>query len=218
MGPRCAPLYKVKDEDLFKKAFTSLVKAHHDLYEKAGILHRDVSINNLMVDPSNPSSGILIDLDMAARDKDPDTGMKLELPPLPGGTVPFRAAELCSDDPLPRVLYRHDLESFFFVLIWMLLYRVNEPIDPHFGPWSTGDWRAIRTYKKGFLLSPVTTDLPPDLPLRASWIEPLWRTIGEGYDVKSWHSVHTPGDPFDVETMGGHISYEVYMDILNRSS
>ena len=85
--------------------------AHHDLYEKAGILHRDISINNLMVDPSDRSRGILIDLDMAARDKDPDSGLKLELPPLPGGTVPFRAADLCDHDPLPRTLYRHDLDS-----------------------------------------------------------------------------------------------------------
>ena len=59
-----------------------------------------------MVNPSDPSTGILIDLDMAARDKDPDSGVKLELSPLPGGTVPFRAADLCDDDPLPRVLCR----------------------------------------------------------------------------------------------------------------
>ena len=47
----------------------SMHLAHHDLYEKAGILHHDISINNLMVDPSDPSMGILIDLNMVAMTK-----------------------------------------------------------------------------------------------------------------------------------------------------
>src|SRR5260370_9290220 len=147
----------------------SMHLAHHDLYEKVGILHCDISINNLMVNPSEPSMGILIDLNMAAHDKDPDSGIKLELTPLPRGTIPFQAAELCYHDPLPHTLYRHDLESFFFVLIWMVLYCVNEPIDLHFGSWSTGAWSTIRTYKEGFLLSPFDTDLPLDIPLTEYW-------------------------------------------------
>ena len=191
--------------------------AHHDLYEKAGILHRDISINNLMVDPSDASKGILIDLDMAARDKDPDSGVKLEIPPLPGGTVPFRAADLCNHDPLPRTLYRHDLESFFFVLIWMALYRANKPIDAYFSTWSTGTWSAIRVDKGGFLISPVDTNLPQDLPLRASWIEPLWKAFGDGYEARSGFPGGADSGPrVDEETLGNHVSYDVFMGILNK--
>jgi len=40
---------------------------HHDLFEKANILHRDISIGNSMVDASDPCRGVLIDLDFAAR-------------------------------------------------------------------------------------------------------------------------------------------------------
>ena len=191
--------------------------AHHDLYEKAGILHRDISINNLMVDPSDPSKGVLIDLDMAARDKDPESGVKLKLPPLPGGTVPFRAADLCDHDPLPRTLYRHDLESFFFVLIWMLLYRANKPIDRHFSRWSNGSWSAIREYKRGFLFSPVNAHLPQDLPLRASWIEPLWKAIGKGYQARSGFLEKADvGIRVDEETLDNHVSYDVFIGVLNK--
>ncbi len=130
MGPRCVPLYRAKDPEAFKKAFISLVEglcsvlispsamftnhaAHHELYEKVGILHRDISINNLMVDSERPDIGVLIDLDFAAHDRDADTGARFDLPSMPGGTLLFRAIDLCATDPLPRSFYRHDLESFF---------------------------------------------------------------------------------------------------------
>ena len=143
--------------------------------------------------------------------------MKLELPPLPGGTVPFRAADLCDHDPLPRTLYRHDLESFFFVLIWMALYRANKPIDRHFKRWSTGSWSGIREYKEGFLISHVNAYLPQDLPLRASWIEPLWKAFGSGYEAK----LRFPGTAdidtrVDEETLSNHISYNMFMGIFNK--
>src|SRR5260370_3516096 len=102
MGPRCTSLvqgkrrgYVQKSVYFFGKGYVfpynhqtthfnlSMHLAHHDLYEKAGILHFDISINNLMVDPSDPSPGILSDLDMAARDNDPESVLKLERPPPP---------------------------------------------------------------------------------------------------------------------------------------
>src|SRR5258708_29402069 len=151
MGARCVPLYRARDLETFKKAFISLVEglctvlisssamftnhaAHHELYEKAGILHRDISINNLMVDSDHPDIGVLIDLDFAVRDRDPDTGARFGLPPMPGGTVPFRAIDLTTKDPLPRTLYRHDLESFFCTLISILFYKSGHSLSRIFGP------------------------------------------------------------------------------------
>ncbi|KAF8329983.1 uncharacterized protein EI90DRAFT_3061152 [Cantharellus anzutake] len=207
MGPRCMPLYKVKGLDHFKIAFTSLVQAHHDLYGKAGILHRDISINNLMVDLNDPTKGVLIDLDMAVRDKDPDTNTLLDVPPLPGATLPFRSVELCYPDPLPRTRYRHDLESFFFVLLWMALYRVGKSFDSHFGHWSAGTWSDIRATKRGFLMLPSITYFSDSMPLKMEWILPLWRSLAEGYEAKV----------VDEETLDNHVSYDVYMDILKSS-
>ena len=92
--------------------FTNYV-AHQELYERAGILYCDISINNLMVDSDHPDIGVLIDLDFAVRDRDPDTGVCFALPLMPGGTVPFCSVDLSTKELLLRSLYRHGLESFF---------------------------------------------------------------------------------------------------------
>ncbi|KAF8323590.1 uncharacterized protein EI90DRAFT_3292308 [Cantharellus anzutake] len=220
MGPRCVPLYKVKDHNHFKMAFISLVQAHHDLYEKAGILHRDISINNLMVDCGDPCKGILIDLDMAALDRDPDTDVLLDVPALPGATLPFRSIELCYPDPLPRTRYRHDLESFFFVLIWMALYRTKESTDSYFSQWSAGKWSEIRMYKRGFLILPSIAYFPDSLPLKEEWILPLWKVFSEGYMAKNSHysgAQSTEKATFEEETLDYHVSHNIYMKILRSS-
>jgi len=142
------------------------------------------------------------------------------LPPMPGGTLPFRSVELCDADPLPRSRYRHDLESFFYVLLWMVLYNAHESIDRHFLLWSTGPWLNIRVYKNSFLYEAVDRRLPRNLPLRESWIEPLWKAFGEGYKARpvrvAGNSVDRENNiDFDEETLNNHISYEIYMDILH---
>ena len=66
-------------------------------------------------------------------------------------------------------------------------------------------------------MSPVDTRLPQDLPLRASWIEPLWKTFGSGYEAKLGFSGAADIDTrVDEETLGNHISYDVFMGILNK--
>ncbi|KAF8331123.1 uncharacterized protein EI90DRAFT_3058630 [Cantharellus anzutake] len=97
LSPFCVPLYTVQNMDTFQTAFTSLVAAHHELHEKAGILHRDISPNNLMVDSSDPTKGVLIDLDMAVRDRNPDTGESLNVPVLPG--APIVRINVTMEDP-----------------------------------------------------------------------------------------------------------------------
>ncbi len=194
--------------------------AHHELYEKAGILHRDISINNLMVHPEEPRKGILIDFDMAVLDKDPKTGIFLEVEPYSGGTLPFRAAELCQEQPLPRSLYRHDLESFFFVLIWIMFHRSKISPDLCFGSWCTGDWVDIHGSKQGFLLR-AGNQLPRDLPLLDDWIKPLWTGFVKGYSTKFdklRESEVSSVDGTDIGncTLYGHVTYASYMKSLNN--
>jgi len=134
LGPLCVPLYRVASLDDFKKAFISLVKAHHQLYERAGILHHDISVNNLMVDASDQSVGVLIDLDLAVRLKDGERFIPFE--PVPAGTLPFRAIDVLDQGELVNELYyRHDLESFFYTLVWILTYHIDS-FSVAVGKWS----------------------------------------------------------------------------------
>lgn len=97
------------------------VRAHQSLYETGGILHRDISPNNIIIidghgDSSNQNDGfkgMLIDLDLAkTRDSGP-SGARHQT-----GTVQFMAIEVLDNY---EHTYRHDLESFFYVLLWLCL-------------------------------------------------------------------------------------------------
>jgi hypothetical protein len=79
-----------------------------------GIHHGDISLNNLMYDTSetNDPVGIVNDFDLATWvDHSATNGDRT-------GTIPFMAIDLLDgglDDRIPR-LYRHDMESFVWVL------------------------------------------------------------------------------------------------------
>ncbi|KAG2362920.1 hypothetical protein BDR07DRAFT_1283520 [Suillus spraguei] len=74
--------------------------AHKDAYEKAGILHRDLSIGNIVM---FRGKGILIDWDLA----------KL-------GTWQFMSAYLVQNQNAPHVV-KDDLESSLYVILWAAL-------------------------------------------------------------------------------------------------
>ncbi|EHK41528.1 hypothetical protein TRIATDRAFT_181068, partial [Trichoderma atroviride IMI 206040] len=89
------------------------IKAHQSLYVTGNILHRDISSNNIIItDPATADGfkGMLIDLGLAKiRDSGP-SGARQQT-----GTMQFMAVEVLR---MVDHTYRHDLESFFYVLLW----------------------------------------------------------------------------------------------------
>ncbi|CAA7263552.1 unnamed protein product [Cyclocybe aegerita] len=108
-------------------AFRDAVAGHRNLWD-AGILHRDVSINNILLgNPNAPPGqrGIIIDLDMAVQ-----LGAKVALPKASKrvGTPPFMSTNILAfsikknkPNPPRRDCHSHldDLWSFFYVLCWV---------------------------------------------------------------------------------------------------
>jgi len=86
---------------------------------KAGFLHRDISINNLMIneDDNNPSwPSFLIDLDLAIREqREGASGAKGKT-----GTRAFMAIGALLGE---QHSFMHDLESFFWVLFWICIHH-----------------------------------------------------------------------------------------------
>ncbi|KAG8214275.1 hypothetical protein J3R82DRAFT_9219 [Butyriboletus roseoflavus] len=103
-----------------------LVIAHRDIWAR-GILHRDISINNSMMyeeelpDGSFRIRGLLIDFDYAIR---VDELNRTAGPGDRTGTLPFMAIEhLRTDDDEPlRHTVAHDLESFVYLLCWIVTF------------------------------------------------------------------------------------------------
>jgi serine/threonine protein kinase len=97
---------------------TDLELGHRSLFERCKVLHRDISINNVMITESAQEGGpkgFLIDLDMASMaDSETNSGALYRT-----GTQEFIAIEILSRSA--RHTYRHDLESFFYVLLWICI-------------------------------------------------------------------------------------------------
>ncbi|KAA1478354.1 hypothetical protein DENSPDRAFT_743249, partial [Dentipellis sp. KUC8613] len=91
---------------------------HRVVFLKAKVLHRDLSLANIMFrrDKKKHPSGILNDWDLgevvSANPEDYIATSRHST-----GTLPFMAMELLSEEP-PVHIYRHDLESFFWILMW----------------------------------------------------------------------------------------------------
>ena len=117
------------------------------MYE-AGFLHRDVSINNLMInkDKNNPSwLSFLIDLDFAIKEED-------ALANETTGTWVFMACDVLLGE---RHTFMHDLESFFWVLYWMCSHFTGPgqytPND-EFDSWYHTDARSLGRQKFGLAI------------------------------------------------------------------
>ncbi|KAF8334068.1 uncharacterized protein EI90DRAFT_3050879, partial [Cantharellus anzutake] len=123
---------------LFFQIFLSIIETHHQAYEVTGLLHRDIHTNNLMwkIVDGQPV-GMLIDWDFSNRFH----------------PHPFLAVDLLEKEPHPR-LYRHDLESFFWVLWTIVLTRADVAGLDEFvkvSRWEQGDLNERKTWKMAFL-------------------------------------------------------------------
>ncbi|KAG1796393.1 uncharacterized protein HD556DRAFT_299238 [Suillus plorans] len=141
----------------FLLAWWEVVKCHRALW-KRGVHHRDVSPNNLMgYRLRGRFISVLNDFDLSS--------MKDLLSSIQGGprgfertgTVPFMALDLLKPEAIAgRVehVYRHDAESFVWVLTWICLrykkgklLRKRRPLDE----WLTVDAMGCYEKKMGFL-------------------------------------------------------------------
>ncbi|KZT18288.1 hypothetical protein NEOLEDRAFT_1036770, partial [Neolentinus lepideus HHB14362 ss-1] len=95
---------------------------HKEAYEKAGILHRDLSFNNIvLIGEENNERGILIDWDLSRSLVSLDT----EKARVRGrtGTWQFISHALLRN-PTKKHTIQDDLESSFWILLWACLHHV----------------------------------------------------------------------------------------------
>lgn len=138
-----------------------------------------------MVDVNDHRRGILIDLDVAARIRDGDVHLYPVL--TYAGTLPFRGIDLLREGTHypTRAMYRDDLESFFYVLLYIQkYYRNGQRLPAH----DTLGWSNLRqldiqdlaSQKRAWLRSATI----PDSPLAAEWLVPLHTLFENAYNAR----------------------------------
>ncbi|KAL1972798.1 hypothetical protein VTN31DRAFT_6340 [Thermomyces dupontii] len=109
------------------------------------ILHRDISENIIITDPKKTGfAGMLIDMDLAKEIDGGRSGARCRT-----GTMEFMAIEVLLN---VDHTYLHDLESFFYVLIWQCARRCwgeEWPTRSLLKNWYTGGYSDIATAKRG---------------------------------------------------------------------
>ena len=111
----------------FVRRLIVLIPGYRWLFEVPKILHRDVSQHNLMLRKEDDKIyGVLNDLDLAV-----DADVKSASSKQRTGTKPFMAIDLLRHDP-PVHMYCHDLESMFYVVVWITsrFHNGEEISDP----------------------------------------------------------------------------------------
>ncbi|EDN09411.1 predicted protein [Histoplasma mississippiense (nom. inval.)] len=143
VSPAGRPIYRYESP-------LELLKAHQSLYLDGNILYRDSSENSIITtDPAKAdgSTGILVDLDLAKEVGSGRSGARHQT-----GTREFMAIDvLLTIDHT----YRHDFESFFYVLIWQCprygwgKSGLNRPKYRMLKESYTGNYEKIANGKRG---------------------------------------------------------------------
>ena len=183
----------------------------HDLRYKAKVLHRDVSINNIMYDIRDGAYYfVLIDFDMAIVVEDHvgrstyQTSSKHRT-----GTLPFMAYELIEDaakganlpdwKPL-RHLLRHDYESLFYVSFWSVTaipspkkQTQRDVLAEFTKALEQGGPRALARAKRSLLIQPLEDEILDASPAGedlASWFVGFSEVFGNAVRAINSHRGH----------------------------
>ncbi|VDB84082.1 Bgt-51672-2, partial [Blumeria graminis f. sp. tritici] len=156
ISPYGRPIDKFRSALELIIGISDAIKAHRSLLMDAKILHRDISVNNILltgIETSDKLGGVLIDLDLATLLKD---GKVQEKDRVVTGTMQFIALDILSNSfattgAVVTHTYRHDLESFLYVLVWVCINcGWNEGTNPHkafLSKWYIGTAREIHRNK-----------------------------------------------------------------------
>ncbi|KAH9467000.1 hypothetical protein Pst134EB_002034 [Puccinia striiformis f. sp. tritici] len=146
------PIWEVGSPLRLLEAIEGCIIGHQGLYE-AGYLHRDISINNLMVNDQAVDRhyrSFLIDLDVAI----PNSASKDDVSHARTGTKVFMSVGLLRG--VNPHTYADDIESFFWVLVWICIHHPKDQRKDvsRFALWNQqGPWE-LAGIKNEFLLFP----------------------------------------------------------------
>ena len=208
---------------------------HRWLFEDAGILHRDLSLNNIMYRIVNEKVyGVLTDYDLSSWTASLTSGYT-KTSQQRTGTPPFMASGLLDGTDAVH-LYRHDVESLFYIML--ILATQNEIQAPKKGKgggvrareglktlpyqewFDQPSYKSLASFKQTFFSSLGHLDLSPTFEDFRGWLGVLRLSFRRGVRAKQIYEEElmflqqqdgaSEGEDlptFDDETLAGHITY-----------
>ena len=205
--------------DAFWRLALNFVAGYRWLVEVPKIMHRDITINNLMLrKEDNRVYGVLNDFDLAinADSKSPPSRQRT-------GTKPFMALDLHGPDPLVHMC-RHDLESLFYVLIWITsrFHDGEELADPLLQSWKIQSDPSLLRTKSHFIAFSQLPLRTKEFGPHAECLNALQAMFSDGFvarrkivNARSAELTHSQSSDFDDETLGGFVTFDKFREIIN---
>lgn len=149
-------------------ALRSAIKAHRNLHTQAGVLHRDISILNILLGDEDSLDAFLIDMDMAIFHENPPCETSAQKRT---GTRNYQSIEVLRSyfvkpgHPFLPHDYLDDIESFLYVLCEIMFTTVSEGKEMHeearqcMKRWVTMGERVALESKLYFIRNPFDFDL-----------------------------------------------------------
>ncbi|PFH47094.1 hypothetical protein AMATHDRAFT_7078 [Amanita thiersii Skay4041] len=193
------------------------------VYQVAHMMHRDISLNNLMYKTvGDIVHGVLADFDLAVKVGRED---RASMSKQRTGTKPYMAGELLKPVP-PKHMYRHDLESLFYVIVVLTtIYHEGQIIEEKhpIKDWFHAGSATLSQIKKAFFTEPIPWPTLHFERMRR-WTGQLRILFSNGYRAKADHQQAVddallesiPAPPaFEDETFDGLINFAKFAKILD---
>ncbi|KAF8870341.1 hypothetical protein CPB85DRAFT_751416 [Mucidula mucida] len=190
----------------YAQIFFDVLQVHRWIYDHARILHRDISQGNIMWHIRRGRiCGVLNDFDLSSFRDSTSPSSKQRT-----GTRPFMAREFhASPDAPPVHLYRHDLESLFYVMFILVIannllktpkYDDRMPgeksyldlsVFSHYSSWLGFDDATLNTEKRNLVTEVTNFPAPADdaFEVLADRMALLRRALFAGFNAQAAHKL-----------------------------
>ncbi|KAJ2472256.1 hypothetical protein IWW56_006184, partial [Coemansia sp. RSA 2131] len=153
MSPVGNPLQRVESADELIVVVGDVMAAHSAIAKRCGLLHRDLSVNNIMFhrDANGGVRGMLIDFDNACRITDMQTAEWQDRT----GMLPFMSIGDLEQSDVERTVL-DDWESLIYILCWLGTVGINQTDqgpnvtvrDLPIGKWRNGTATDVASSKR----------------------------------------------------------------------
>ncbi|RDB15967.1 hypothetical protein Hypma_003576 [Hypsizygus marmoreus] len=223
---RYQKLWELNSVEEFMEVFVDCLECHYHAYTTGRVSHRHLSENNLMFKRcGDRARGVLNDWDLASLSMDNSGQVPTSHARQRTWNLPFMAFDLLEKPP-PLYLYRHDLESFFYILVWSAIHydfkgkrRLSTPAL--LKSWNK-DYLACEA-KFSFIMSAAGRDrvfyhIQPEFHgLRDQWLMPLWKLFFLARNSYNTLMAISPQSEYDPTTFDNSLTFSTFMAAIGRN-